>query len=170
MNTTRRIGRRGRERGASLLEVTFSMAIMALSLISLLSLVSFSVQNKEMQREQEIARQAAAAVHESLKAQTAGSTPVSQSLHDHLEAAYGPAQRQTISGQTCETTTFPVPGLAWSKWTPSNGPASPLGRGTVTVDLSNPTLLAVTVQIDWKSSSRNSRYSMRALYASGYFR
>ena len=150
--------------------MTTSMAIMALSLVSLLSLLSFSVQNKEGQREQEIARQSAAAVHESLKAQTAGSTPVTQSLHDSLEAAYGAAKAQSINGQPCQVTTYAVPGLAWSRWTASNGSASTLGHGTVTVDLANPQLLAVTVQIDWKSCGRNSRYSMRALYASGYFK
>jgi Tfp pilus assembly protein PilV len=170
MNTTNRIGPRRKDLGASLLEVTLSMAIMALSMVSLLSLVAFSVQNKEAQREQEIARQSAAAVHESLKAQTAGATPVAQSLRDYLESAYGPARTQTIDGQRCEVTTYPVPGLGWSRWTPSTGTSSTQGRGTVTVDYSNPQLLAVTVQVDWKSSGRNSRYSMRALYAAGYFK
>jgi Tfp pilus assembly protein PilV len=170
MKKTKPLGPRRKDAGTSLLEVTVSMAIMAVSLMSLLSLVCFSVQNKENQREQEIARQSAAAVHESLKAQTAGSMPVVRSLHDYLESAYGPARVQTIAGQSCEITTYSVPDLAWNKWTPSKGAASTLGCGTVTVDLSNPQLLAVTVQIDWKSSGRNSRYSMRALYAAGYFK
>ena len=147
-----------------------SMAVMAVTLLSLLSLITFSVQNKEGQRELEIARQAAAAIHESLKSQTSGSTPVTQAIQDYLRITYGSAIAQTIAGQSCEITTFAVQGLAWTRWTPSNGAATPTGRGTVTVDLSNPQLIAVTVQIDWKSTSRNSRYSMRALYASGYFK
>ena len=72
MKKTRPTGTRKKAAGFSLLEVTVSMGIMALSLMALLSLTCFSVQNKENQREQEIARQSAAAVHESLKAQTAG--------------------------------------------------------------------------------------------------
>ncbi len=170
MKKTKPLGPRRKDAGTSLLEVTVSMAIMAVSLVSLLSLVCFSVRNKETQPVQEIARQSTAAVHEALKAQTAGSTPVAQSLHDYLESVYGPAKVQTINGQPCEITTYAVPDLAWSKWTPSKGAASTLGRGTVTVDLSNPQLLAVTVQVDWKSASRNSRYAMRALYAAGYFK
>jgi Tfp pilus assembly protein PilV len=156
--------------GTSLLEVTMAMAIMALSLVSMLSLLSFSVHNKEGQRELEMARQSAAAVHESLKGQTAGSAPVGQAFHDYLHTAYGPAKVQTIDGRPVEITTYPVSGLTWSRWTPSQGSASNLGRGTVTVDLANPQLIAVTVQIDWKSTGRNSRYSMRALYAAGYFK
>jgi Tfp pilus assembly protein PilV len=169
MKTKNRIGTRRKELGASLLEVTTSMAIMAVSMVSLLSLLSFSVHNKEGQRELEMARQSAAAVHESLKAQTVGQTPVAQALHDYLRSAYGQAKLQSIDGQVCEVTTYPVSGLTWSKWTPSQGAASTLGRGTVTVDLANPQLIAVTVQIDWKSTGKNSRYSMRALYAAGYF-
>ena len=168
MTTKNRPGPRKKELGASLLEVTTAMAIMAVSMVSLLSLLSFSVHNKEGQRELEMARQSAAAVHESLKGQTVGTTPVSQALRDYLRATYGPSQ--TTAGQSFETTTYPVSGLTWSRWTPSNGSASTMGRGTVTVDLANPQLIAVTVQIDWKTTGRNSRYSMRALYAGGYFR
>jgi len=170
MTMTNRAGGRRSDGGFSLLEVTTSMAIMAVSLTSLLSLLTFTVQHKEGQRELEIARQAAAAVHEALKSQTAGASPVDQSLQDYLESKYGPAVTQSIQGQSCKITTFPVAGLAWSRWTPSSGSASAFGRGTVTVDLANPRLVAVTVQIDWKTGGRNSRYSMRGLYAAGYFK
>ena len=161
---------RRRQRGTSFLEVMLSMSVMAASLLSLVSVVTFSIRGKERQRELETAHETAAAIHETLKAQTTGLSPVGQSIQDHLRSSCGAPKTQTIGGRSYQVTTLPIPGLAWPRWTPSSKKPSTQGMGTITVDTSNSQLVAVTVQIDWKSYGRNTRYSLRNLYATGYFK
>lgn len=162
--------RRSKSRGLSLIELTIALGVLSVVLLGLVSMILGTFQSRENMRELGIAREAAAAVQEQLKAQPSGdSQALLQSLQDYLQSKYGPPLTRTVGTRTYYVTTFPVAGLNWISWSASSGITSTLGKGTITLDPSNERLIGVTVQADWKSVGRNSTYAMSSMYAKGFY-
>lgn len=147
-----------------------AMSVLSIVLLGLVSMILTTLQGRESMRELGLARESAAAIYEQLKSQpSSDSGPLLQSLADFLSTKYGPAQTVTAGTVTYSVTTFPAPGLSWVPWTPSNGGPCTLGKGTILLDPSNDRLVGVTITIDWKSVGRNSTYTMKSMYAKGFY-
>jgi hypothetical protein len=97
-----------------------------------------TAQNKEAQREQTIAKQAGAQKLEEIRAQPFANIQTMYASPNNL---------------------FPVPGLQNPGYLPTQQ-----GRGTITIDNSNPNLLDITVTIEWVSPRGTSRYVLKSLY------
>ena len=160
-----------REGGFTLVELTVSMGVIALSLVGGMSMIVQTITSKQRQSDLEMAKEAAMAIHEDLKAQSLGSSqPILKAIQDRLLTAYGTPEAISMNGRPCQVTTFPVARLAWSSWTPSSGRVTRQGKGTITLDPTNGQLVSVTVQVDWKGLGGNFNYTLTSLYAGGLFK
>ena len=126
------------ERGFTLLEVIIALGVIAISLFAALTMILHTSKTKDSMREQQIARETAAAKLEEIKAHP----------FNLINATYSGA-------------TFPVSGLT----DPTNVAGNFQGRGTVSVDASNPNLFEVQVTVTWRGQGGAPRsYSARNMY------
>ena len=133
-------GRRFR-RGFSLIEVMVALAVIAIALFSMLTMMLNTMNLKEVQRQRALAKQAALAKLEEIKAQD----------FDTINPQYGAGGFMN---------TFTVDGLLDSAQGDSQA------RGAIAIDNTNPDLLDLTVTITWEAlGGQNLNYSTRSLYS-----
>lgn len=123
-----------RQRGFTLLEVMIAMVVIAIALFAAISMIFHTSTAKETMREQEIAKEAASAKIEEIKAHA----------FDQIFSTYNGAS-------------FTVTGLN----APSGAGK---GLGSVAVDSTNPNLYEVTVTIRWRGVQGSRSYLMRNLF------
>ncbi len=124
-----------RRRGFSLLEVMIALAVIAIALFAALSMIVQTASSKENMREQEIAKEAASAKIEEIKARTFG----------EIYATYNGAAF-TVVGLNAPTGTG-------------------RGLGSVAIDATNPNLFEITITIRWKGTQGARSYLMRNLFS-----
>jgi len=133
---------RSRARGFTLVEVMFALAIIAIAIFAIMSMIVTSMATKESTRELQVAKEAVGGKIEELKAKGFAS----------LSTAYpSSANLYTVASTVAELThaTTSQPGAAM----------------TVTIDASNPDVYDLLVTLVWKGRNGNATYSMRSLCA-----
>ena len=123
-----------RQRGFTLLEVMIAMVVIAGALFAAISMIFHTSAAKETMREQEIAKEAASAKIEEIKAHA----------FDQIVSTYNGASF-TVAGLSAPT------GVG-------------KGLGSVAVDSTNANLYEVTVTIRWKGVQGTRSYLMRNLF------
>ncbi|HLF92658.1 MAG TPA: prepilin-type N-terminal cleavage/methylation domain-containing protein [Planctomycetota bacterium] len=124
-----------RRRGFTLLEVMIALSVIAVALFAALSMILQTASSKESMREQEIAKEAASAKIEEIKART-----FAQIYSTYNGAAF------TVDGLNAPTGTG-------------------RGLGAVAIDATNPNLYEITVTIRWKGTQGERSYLMRNLFS-----
>jgi type II secretory pathway pseudopilin PulG len=133
---------RKRSRGITLIELMIALAIIAISLFAILSMVVNMMAMRESAREKELAKEWVQQKLEEVK---------SRPFTDLKTVAYVPA-----GGATLYSATFA---------TPSTPPQLPNAAGVLAVDYSNANLYEIVASITWKGRMGNGSYSMRNLYS-----
>ncbi len=170
---------RGGSKGFSLVEIMMAMSIIAISLMAILSMITHTAADKEVQRELAFAKDAATTILENVKAQGFNdpNTFLSQILV-YLAATYGapskvpPPPTLDAANALLAYYTCPVQGLVFtgpngSNWTPSKPPATPVnaGRATIRLDQTNSNLLSISVLVEWKGIRGSRMYTLKNLYS-----
>lgn len=132
--------RRG-ESGLTLVELMIALAVIAIALFALISMITHTAIDKESQRELGVAKQAAASKLEEIKAE-------SKSSFTNVVVRYA-----------APNNLFTVDRLANSQFLPTKK-----GRGTIVIINANPSLLDITVTIDWEGARGKNSYSIRSLF------
>ncbi len=130
------------DRGLTLVELMFALAIIAIALFAILSVIVQTMTMREAAREQELAKEWVQQKIEEVK---------SRPFSDLNGVAYKPA-----GGGTKFTATFAAPDVPTKLVN---------GAGVLTVDYSNVNLYEIVASVNWKGSNGNGSYSMRNLYA-----
>lgn len=129
------------DRGLTLVELMMALAIIAISLFAILSMIIQMMTMREAAREQEAAKEWVQRKIEEVK---------SRPFTDLNSVAY------KASAGAVYTATFALPDV----------PATlPSGAGVLTVDYSNANLYEIVASVNWKGRTGNGAYSMRNLYA-----
>jgi len=131
-----------RSRGFTLIELMFALAIIAISLFAICSMVLHSMAARESMREMAAAKEWVQKKIEEVK---------SQQFADLKASVYPPAAGTTVHSTSFASAALPV--------------ELPASAGTLTVDYSNTNLYEIVVRIDWKGRLGKGTYSMRSLYA-----
>lgn len=133
---------RRRSHGFTLLELMFALAIIAISLFAICSMVLHSMAARESMREMAAAKEWVQKKIEEVK---------SQQFADLKTSVYPPAGGTTVHSTSFASAALPV--------------ELPASAATLTVDYSNTNLYEIVVRIDWKGRLGKGTYSMRSLYA-----
>lgn len=136
---------RSRNRGFTILEVLIALSIICFALFAVISMILHTTAANDTLREQEIAREAATAKLEEIKARAADPNAFVPATAPYLFDLYNGAA-------------FDVPGLR----DPANAPAFQAGR--IAIDNSNPNLFDVRITIHWRGRQGDRQYSMGSLY------
>lgn len=154
-------GRPRRDSGLSLVELMVALGVIAVALFSLVAMILNTTRGKQAQRDQALAKQAATAKLEEMRAQT----------FNQIFARYNTTPADDPGGVgTSPGAFFTVDGLPFTWVHPTFG-AQIRGRGTITFALDavgtplNPNLLDVTVTIDWTRVGGKSNYILRSLFS-----
>jgi hypothetical protein len=120
----------------------FAMAIIAIAIFAIMSMIITSMSTNESAREMQVAKEAVGTKIEELKAKgfSALSTAYPSSANPYSLAS-------TVSELTSPST---------------SQPGAPM---TVTIDASNPDVYDLVVRVDWKGRNGKTTYSMRSLCA-----
>ena len=159
--------RRGGSKGFSLVEIMMAMSIIAISLMAILSMITHTAADKEVQRELAYAKDAATTILENVKAQGFNdpNTFLTQ-ISGYLTATYGPpATFLPRRRRTRRTFSWRItPGLCR---TPSQLPATSVnaGRATIRLDQTNSNLLSISVLVEWKGIRGSRMYTLKNLYS-----
>ena len=142
---------RRRRSGFSLLELIIAMAVIAIAMFGVLSMILHTMQTKETMRELQIAKEAAATKIEEIKSHPmqlppallpVGTTPDGNSV-------YNTYFRTDPVGNPY---TFTVDGLSTA-------------RGAVRIDASNPYLYEIMVTVRWVGRKGAAEYTRRSMIA-----
>lgn len=142
---------RRRNSGFSLLELIIAMAVIAVAMFGVLSMILHTMQTKETMRELQIAKEAAATKIEEVKAHPmqlppallpVGATPDPTSIYNTY------FRTDPIN----DPYTFTVDGLS-------------SGRGTVRIDATNPYLYEIMVTVRWVGRKGPAEYTRRSMVA-----
>ena len=176
---------RGGSKGFSLVEIMMAMSIIAISLMAILSMITHTAADKEVQRELAYAKDAATTILENVKAQGFNdpNTFLTQ-VSGYLLTTYGtptnvpPPPTTDPANIALGYYTWPVPGLIYtnpdgSKWTPTAPPTPPTlpgtpvnaGRATIRLDQTNSNLLSISVLVEWKGIRGSRMYTLKNLYS-----
>lgn len=133
---------RTRQEGFSLLEVMMAMAVIAIAIFAIMSMIMTATANREATREMELAREAASSKIEEFKAR--GFAALSTAYPSRFAPYTAPfAVNELINLSTLK------PGAVM----------------TVTIDASNPDVYDLLATIDWKGRKGKATYSIRSLCA-----
>jgi type II secretory pathway pseudopilin PulG len=154
----------------TLVELMFALAVIAIALVGIMSVITHTLSSKEAQKELSIAKETVASTLEAVRGR-----PFSE-IGTYLTATYGPPSQTPPVQYTGPTSpqmayyTYPVAGLWYSlpgpaPWTLVNGSTSPLGRSTLRVDRSNPNVWEIEATVQWQGTKGYGQYSMKCLCA-----
>src|SRR6185436_11130705 len=129
-------------RGFSLLEVMIAMAVIAIAIFAIMSMIMTTMANNEATREVQLAKEAAASKIEEFKARGFAA----------LSAAYPSSSTPTVLSYTVSSLTSQT----------TSQPGAPL---TVRIDSSNSEVYDILATVDWKGRKGKGTYSMRSLCA-----
>lgn len=152
--------RRG-QRGISIVELMVALAVIAIALFALISMITHTVAIKEAQKELSIAKQAAATKLEEIKS----------ILYSTIAGTYSAASSTTYNDVDNVTTyslpnnLFPVKGLNRPVTPDTTFVTSKEGQGKITIDATNAELLDITVEIKWNGIRGESTYTLRSMYS-----
>ena len=133
--------RKGAKGGFSLIEVVVALAVISIALLSMLTMMLNTTNLKEVGRQRTLAKQAAMAKLEELKAQD----------FDSIVPDYGTGGPQN---------TFEVEGLT------GIDALNPVAQGVISIDNSNPDLLDLTIVVTWQGLGNQILvYEARSIYA-----
>jgi len=153
------VGTRGRksQKGFSLVELMMAMAIIAIALFGILSMITQTMSMREAARESELAKEWVQKRIEEVKSQ-----PIS-GMSGWQWPSLAPCMTTQSSGTKFTATYVAVPGSTYAE------PAPPLqlsgAVGTMMVDTSNPNLYEIVGTITWKGLKGTGVYTMRNLYS-----
>ncbi len=130
------------DRGLTLVELMMALAVIAIALFAILSMIIQMMSMREAAREQELAKEWVQRKIEEVK---------SRPFDDLNNTAYKPA-----GGGSSYRANFASPDV------PSQLAA---GAGVLTVDYTNANLYEIVASVNWKGRTGPGSYSMRNLYA-----
>lgn len=144
--------RRGRRQsGLSLVELMIALGIIAIALLGVVSALTHTVRSKEAHRELAVAKQAATAKLEEIRAKATHSNAFKSTEAEYLPTLYP------------NNATFNVPGLNNTNNTAGNK----VGLGTITLFPSSPAptdrLFGYVVRIDWLGVQGWQKYEVRSM-------
>jgi len=146
------------QKGFSLVELMMAMAIIAIALFGILSMITQTMSMREVARENEMAKEWVQKRIEEIKSQ-----PIS-GMSGWQWPTPMPACMTTQTSGTKYTATYV--GVANSAYAEPAPPLQLAGAvGTILIDTSNPNLYEIIGTITWKGRKGTGVYTMRNLYS-----
>ena len=146
------------QEGFSLVELMMAMAIIAIALFGILSMITQTMKMREMGRENELAKEWVQKRIEEVKSQ-----PISAMSGWQWPTPIPVCMTTTTVGTKYTATYVAVTGSTYAE--PAPPPQLAGAVGTVLVDTTNPNLYEIVGTISWKSMKGTGVYTMRNLYS-----